>query len=122
MHQQIMGHAPLTLDWINQASFGHINTVTFTFGYKPQMKCSCIIMSLNLPQEDSSLWMLLITGHLPKNTPYGMQQLQHYSFGWQISILQCSAMPLKGSTPPPFAVILPSTCDMYKKKYYLFTS
>ena len=29
--------------------------------------------------------MLLITGHLPKNTSYGMQQLQHYSFGQMIS-------------------------------------
>ena len=30
-------HAPLTLDWINQTSLGHINTVTFTSQYKTQM-------------------------------------------------------------------------------------
>ena len=29
-----------------------------------------------------------------------MQQSQHYSFGWQISIHQHSVLPLKGSTQP----------------------
>ena len=36
MHQQINGYAPLTYDWIHQASFGHIHAVTFNFQYKPQ--------------------------------------------------------------------------------------
>ena len=31
---------------------------------------------MNLPQEHSSPWTLLITGHLLGNTPYGLQQLQ----------------------------------------------
>ena len=31
---------PLTCDWVNQASFGHIHTVTFNSQYKPQMKCA----------------------------------------------------------------------------------
>ena len=45
---QIKRHTPLTLDWINQMSFGQINTVTFTSWYKPLMKCSCIITWLNI--------------------------------------------------------------------------
>ena len=31
---------PLTSDWINQASFEHINTVTFNSQYKPWKKCT----------------------------------------------------------------------------------
>ena len=52
-----------------------------------------IIPWFNLPQEDSSLWVLLIIGCLLENIPYGMQQLQHYNFGWHTSILKPSVMP-----------------------------
>ena len=60
---------------------------------------------MNLAQEDSSPWMLLIIGCLPGNTPYGMQQSQHYSSGQMISILRHSAVPLRGSTQPSSAVL-----------------
>ena len=34
---------------------------------------------------------------------------------------KCSVMPLNGFTQPSFAVILPSICDTYQKKYCLVT-
>ena len=61
---------------------------------------------------------IMIIGHLPENTPYGMQQLQHYSFGWQTLIHQGSVMPLNGSTQSSSAVILLNICNTYQKKYY----
>ena len=38
--QQINGDMPLTSDWINQALFGHINTVNFNSKYKPCTTCT----------------------------------------------------------------------------------
>ena len=102
----------------------HLDTLTLllsTLNVNIGWNVHNIILQLNLSQEDSSLWRLLIIGHLPENTPYGMQQSEHYSFGWQTSIHQHSVMPLNGSTQPSSAVILPSICTTYKKKYYSVT-
>ena len=62
-----------TCSWLgtHQTPFGHINTVTIISRYKPWIKCLSIITQLNLPQEDSSSWTLLTTGHLLINSPYG---------------------------------------------------
>ena len=76
---------------------------------------------LNLPQEVSLLWMLLIIGPLPENAPYGMQQLQHYSFGLQILIHQCSVTPLNGSTQPSSAVILPNIREIHIRRNIIWS-
>ena len=75
-----------TCSWLgpHKISFRHINTLTIISQFKPQIKCFCIITWLNLLQEDPSSWMLLSTDHLLVNIPYGMPQLQFYSFGQQI--------------------------------------
>ena len=95
MHQQIKGHAPFTLDWINlyiiwikgtctalaldwinQTSFGHINTVTFTSQYKAQMKkCSCIIT-----------WLNCTSGRF-----FIMDTTVYWLFAWEYSIWNASS-------------------------------
>ena len=85
-HQEINGYAPLISDWIRQLSFGHIHTVTFKQLKTSEDHVHSIIPWLNSSckhQENSSLWILQIIGHLLGNIQYGMQQLQHYNFGWQ---------------------------------------
>ena len=93
----------------------HLDPITLllsTFNMNLRKDVSSIIPWFNssdIPQEDSSLWMLLIISNLLENTPYGMQQLQHYNFWPQISILKPSVMPLNGFTQPSSAATLPSS-------------
>ena len=89
----------------------HLDTFTLllsTININFRRSVHSIILYFNLPQEDSSLWMLLIIGCSLENTPYGTQQLQHYNFGWQTSIHKCSVMLLNGFTQRSFVAILPS--------------
>ena len=66
--------------WIHQALFGSIHAVTSEEDVHNIIPC---FNSSYIPHHDSSSWMPLIIYHYLENTLYGMQQSQHYNFGWQ---------------------------------------
>ena len=67
--------------------------------------------------------MLLTTDSLLVNYLYGMPQLQHLQFWTEDSgPRDTQHLPLRECTQPSSTVILPSTCDILKQKYYLVAS
>ena len=80
----IKGHAPLTSDWINQASFGHINTVTFSSQYKPWMKCTWHHSVIELTSR--RFFIMDATDYWPFAREYSIWNTAVAAFEWELTL------------------------------------
>ena len=98
MCPKIKGHVPLTSDHQFGSIKHHLDLFTLILwdtNINPEnMNITSFGDSTHLTYITKiSSWMPPTIGHLLENVLYGMPQLQHYKFGWQISNLTSSLMP-----------------------------
>ena len=127
MHLQIKDHASLPFQpivWIHEAPFGPLHTNAFRYQYiNPYtMNLASFSTSTHITYITKfTSWMLLTTGHLLENIPYGMPQSLHFNFGQQISNLTFSAMPQNEFKQLSSAATQHNNYRTCQKKYYLVT-